>query len=80
MDKNLRKIKTALKKYNAKILEVENDLKDKISFKFKIEADSGDGIVVLDLENSNHALLYDCLEVIKKKGMMTLNDFNCINF
>lgn len=75
MNRNLKKIITAKKNLDKVIYDVELSLADKIKFEFTIFDQSSDGIMLLDRQTSNNAMLKDCLQVIEKKGILTIKDY-----
>jgi hypothetical protein len=68
------KMNRAHSNYLSKLGAVESMLSDKIDFDFSIDYIPGDGFVVLDYDASNVASLSTCIEIIKKKGILTKDD------
>ena len=80
MDRRLRKILTKKQQLRNTVKEVESNLKDSVCFNFSIDENNADGVVLINIETSNLALLEDCLNIIKKQGILTFNDHLKISF
>jgi len=75
MNRDLKKIITAKKKFDKVVLDVELSLIDKVEFEFTIFDQSSDGIMLLDRQTSNNAMLKDCIQVIEEKGVLSMKDY-----
>lgn len=55
-------------------------MQDVADFELSVGPVGGDGVVVMNYETANVALLIDCLEVIKKTGTLTEDQHGELTF
>lgn len=77
----MEKIKKALKEMEAAFLNYNNALNylaallvTKVDFEFTIQDQPADGFVIVD-RDTNNAPLDICLEIIRKKGKLSVEDY-----
>jgi hypothetical protein len=77
MKRLMNKLHNAQSKYDNVIGSVEYEINDKVKFEFNILHQESDGWVMLaEIDgDSRNAGLYGLLEVIKKKGVLTEDDY-----
>lgn len=68
---DLKKKRTA---YEESLNNLERQLKDKVEFDFSIEYMQSDGFCLTNYNTSNTAPLDACIEIIKKKGTLSVED------
>ena len=74
MKNKFKKLIEAKSKYDKAIEDLENELKPYIKFKFHIIHQASDGFVILDEDNNNGKLSW-CMDIIQKKGELSIQDY-----
>ena len=54
--------------------KLERKLQDKCDFKMGIETFEGDGICIINVDTSDVAPVWTCIEVIERVGRLSLDD------
>lgn len=72
---SVNKLVKAKEKYDLEILNIENQIRNKVDFVFSILYQESDGFVVLSEETSENARLTICLRVINEKGKLSYEDY-----
>jgi len=75
MKNYLKKIRTALNKFEESLDEAAEGLKGKIEFDFIVTYNANIEDIVIEHDDSC-ATLDDCISIIKKKGRLTLEDYD----
>ena len=73
----LKSLNRAQNEYEKAISAAESSISSKVEFEFSIFWQKADGFVIANNDMGN-APLDDCLNIIKKKGLLSLEDYNDI--
>jgi len=77
MKNYIKKIRTALDKFEGLLDEAAEGLKEKIEFDFIVTYNANIEDIVIEHDDSC-APLDDCIALIKKKGKLTLEDYDSV--
>jgi len=77
MKNYIKKIRTALNKFEESLDDAAEGLKDKIEFDFIVTYNANIEDIVIEYEDSC-APLEDCIAFIKKNGKLTIDDYDSV--
>ena len=72
MDRRLRKLKTAQKKFESVRQPIEAELQELADFELRIDWQLGDGFTLLAIEEEVLVPLSDALEIVKREGRLSV--------
>lgn len=76
MQRQFNALQKAQLKLEAAIEAMEDILREKIEFDFSVQFQPSDGFTILEIDNSrNTASLKSCMNIIRKKGKLSVEDF-----
>ena len=75
MEKQYKKLEKKHNELQKEIDVLRGMLEGKVDFEFDIAEPAGDGYCIIHNDEAEVAPMASCLKVIKKKGILTYNDF-----
>ena len=73
----MNKLSKAQSKYQSAVGDIEVELIDKILFDFTVIYQDSDGWCILNAYTADLAPVQSCLNIIKNKGFLSVEDFKC---
>lgn len=74
MNLEIKTLQSAHSKYMVAVRRLEDQISPYVKFVFSITYDSSDGFLLLNEEEASVSRLENCLNVIKKTGMLSADD------
>lgn len=74
MNLELRSLQSAHSKYTKAVLRLEDQISPYVKFVFSITFDRSDGFLLLNEEEASVSRLDQCLSVIKRTGVLSVED------